>query len=1336
MRKLIVFVLTFCSMISLHAQVELQTGRAGFSMPIFNWQDDQSRLAVNIALEYNSGNGLRVNDIASSVGQGWNLAAGGVVTRMQVGEPDDQLANDGNNTIEDINKYPTGYLNNLKNASDGCPSGLYYYPIFGEPNHLYKNHNTLGADREQDYFSVQFNGRSAMFVLRKGADVGVSIGNSNLKIWFRRDNTTNAALHCRTTIYAFFIQDENGLVYTFSKLSLSKILRMHPATPALNGDIALTGAQNYQRNHVYYETMFDEIPLSYNPYVVTGWYLDNIFDPLTSRTVTFSYDTRNINSSSGDVIRMIDGSYMKVSHYISKSQTPAIKSIQYPDGHVVTFNYDTYNARPDLKGDYAMRSIDVKYKDRYQARYLLNMTYFLLNTYGMPITDAQKLQARLCLKSVTKIGPDLKESQSPYVFDYYTGSNATEDFVPPPFYYAKDIYGYYNGHKIDTKNPDVPAMPLMTTQLAGTMAYQAYISFTFEQFCSLVFYNLHVQPSGFNTVNPGFAKNGLLKSVTYPAGKMLTYEYEQNAYNRIVNATTMYVSTTPNDPTELYVGGVHVSKTAETDGGYSNGSANPIVTNYKYVKAGSTVTSQWGVEAPNNAAGINIRLTMAGGHNHIFNGCSFDYIYPGIQSADQAQNIMDNNANGVTVLKVLSYALMAYSWTMDIIAACSGNPAFIIFDVVMVLVDYLFTTCGTNTQFLSSGHQDNYDIFGNDPLPAQFSRVEVFQGSSPQDNGETVYEFTDYNDYALWETKPVPHLTVMNQRAAPWAYGLPKLISIYDKNGTMVRQTDNRYDFTNAKLPASTDYSCNCSATDVESLRADSWSTFSNAANMTYYAGTSSYGVRPALYQIYTGRVSLKDSYNRVMKQGSSTQYMETLTHYDYNPTNFQVSRVRTTQSDLDILNKEIYYTVDYNNASKVIEEMKYNNMVTNVVAVYTSLEKYQSSSPAVYLGANVTDYIMLASGMILPGRLYGSRAPQPVTNFSFNASNVFTYPNLTAQTTYYYNDNGLAIGQQDEGWRWVSNIYDYDSKFIVATTANADPYYDKAAYTSFETSSLGGWTSNGPASTSSTSITGDKALLLNPASSLTASLNTAKPYIVSFWASAGLSLNAGATLVKSGPTINGLTFYEYNVPQGASSVVITAGAAITIDELRAYPKMSRMRTSTYDPLVGKTSDCDENNRIVYYEYDNWGRMRFVKDENKNVVKMYEYSNKMNSNSIAPATPVAYTGPVYCKLSTEYIGIDAAGRASYRLVVNFYLDAASTIPVYVKDKFVSVDCANACGGYPTLHSAYTTTGSGTGFTVASGVNINYNTYNPADPINGTIQCTNTYTLNPGDYIPQ
>ena len=65
--------------------------------------------------------------------------------------------------------------------------------------------------------------------------------------------------------------------------------------------------------------------------------------------------------------------------------------------------------------------------------------------------------------------------------------------------------------------------------------------------------------------------------------------------------------------------------------------------------------------------------------------------------------------------------------------------------------------------------------------------------------------------------------------------------------------------------------------------------------------------------------------------------------------------------------------------------------------------------------------------------------------------------------------------------------------------------------------------------------------------------------------------------------------------------------AGTRLDEVRVYPAGAQMTTYTYDPLLGMTSATDANNVTAYYDYDELGRLKLVKDDKGNILKKYDY---------------------------------------------------------------------------------------------------------------------------------
>jgi hypothetical protein len=62
------------------------------------------------------------------------------------------------------------------------------------------------------------------------------------------------------------------------------------------------------------------------------------------------------------------------------------------------------------------------------------------------------------------------------------------------------------------------------------------------------------------------------------------------------------------------------------------------------------------------------------------------------------------------------------------------------------------------------------------------------------------------------------------------------------------------------------------------------------------------------------------------------------------------------------------------------------------------------------------------------------------------------------------------------------------------------------------------------------------------------------------------------------------------------------------IDDVTIYPVEGSVNIISQDPLMGETSRIDEKARMISYDYDNYGRLSYVRDQYNNILERFGYN--------------------------------------------------------------------------------------------------------------------------------
>ncbi len=1066
---------------SINTSVNLYTGTANVSIPICTLPAEQVNLPIS--LQYTAGNGVKIDDDPDGmVGQGWNLQAGGMITRMVRGLPDEVVdgyagANSRGNTVT---MFLSGSMTN----------------VYDRFNH-YKKVTNEEWDSETDiFYFVLPTGLSGKFVLQaNGQPMTIPYQPVTIKPAIGRAATQNyweiitqdgvkykfgvGQEYIETTEETIYLPNENPKTKTY------------PSTWNIN-NIATAENQiiatfTYRRDMVSSQDFWTGV-ITTSPRIKENTrYVQHQF-----------YETwRNANNC--DDCPSIEG----LKTIAIKNKTIALSILDKIETSQATMAFGTYDL--DCIGAILGGIPGACHEFRYRSLQLqganLSKTWSLKYAY-FPDNQRTKLV-------------EIKPNDTPATQFFYNESIT----LPPPntLVVQQDWWGYYNS------NPHTTLLPPYNGQAGANrepdeMRTQAYI----------------------------------LNKIVNPLGAVTELEYEGHRYNA--------------SGIEKRIGGVRVkaihNKTSD------NSSAKVITKQYLYKLDNNTNTSSGILLNTTPLMSIESRLTFE---------CRMDVLIP--ISAECYRRFARLNSSPL-------------------------NP--------VASADYI------GYKVVTEKSQ------GNGKTVSTFSSAETYSDE---------YDFTRSVRYygAVFIGQDYPHYTQIPKTATTfqWRRGLNLSTSVYDANSNLKTIKKYFYSFNqrnkiNSIVFFKKDHAAATFVASVDLPMYSAYSDISEAISLTRteeyvydqtppnsgasagandflksevgYSYTADNQPKEVRKILPTGEMLItRTRYAKdvVAVQNTCMQQLQTCSQQC--PTPVQLTCAEECQDQYDACLANFNGGIVSNEMSAALTALIQKG-INAPVETTTWLQK--SGADLKLLSASLTTYKQFGNFV----RAYQNfqlriKAADVITETGFahatinNSSGAFEqdarYELL--ETNEYSAVNGLAVENTPHHGQPSAVVYDL-RKNPIAKVANAKAtqvFYDGfEAWAAFAAAQPTIGAKTGVVA-HNCSVNGGYSFLAPPVQDQWAM------YELSYW-----TLSSGGTaweLIEETLDYNGLQLHTF--PSSG-----------WIDDIRIHPVGSLMTTTTYKPLIGKTSETDANMRTVYYEYDNLHRLQYVKDEKKNILEAYQYN--------------------------------------------------------------------------------------------------------------------------------
>ncbi len=457
--------------------VSYSSGTPQISIPFFSVKS--GNLEIPVSISYNA-SGIRVDESATWVGLGWNLSAGGQISRTIRGSADER------STYGYMNVYNNRKVKYVDTAHCRCASGN---------SQTWAIENDIIAhqlDLEPDQFSFSILGYSGDFFYNQDSGRYQLVPYQNILVEGRPGS--------------FILTLPNGVKTYFGECSSCE-------------ETLLSGFNTSYVDGVSYAPE----PIADAPYG-NSWMVRSIVEP-TGRKIDFNYVSEWIigfgrggerfgSALSDPVNKMRRQTFYR--QYIKK---PVLESIT--GDNVNIFFKRSAAARQDMTdymgGSRSLDTILVTTKNNVEVRSFL----FEYGYFNSPVYPAGALldiaaytsyaSKRLYLKSVTEKRGN--KALPPYEFQY------NDLVLPSRFSTAQDYWGYFNGR--NNGNNLMPNIP--------SLAFYPWSPYYNEIQKILPAYGIYVNMDGADRrIDTNFSQAGILKKIKYPTGGVTEYYYEQN----------------------------------------------------------------------------------------------------------------------------------------------------------------------------------------------------------------------------------------------------------------------------------------------------------------------------------------------------------------------------------------------------------------------------------------------------------------------------------------------------------------------------------------------------------------------------------------------------------------------------------------------------------------------------------------------------------------------------------------------------------------------------------------------------------------------------------------